>query len=252
MIRVEEAVTKVPPLSLDMCVAATVGTIGVLLERALRSAAARLRLPLEVIVVVTLVRVEIRPGDEPPPKPIGPRFTRYRAEIVERNLGWRMIESAPDAWRRVVPWPTPAEILNLKEIAGMMAERRVVIAGGGGGVPVTRDAEGRLAGVEAVVDKDHVACMLALALDADRLVILTDVEQVCLDYERPSRRPVARMSTAEAASHLAAGQFPPGSMGPKIEAAVRFAAARGKRCLITSPERLAAALAGETGTWIEA
>jgi carbamate kinase len=251
LIRVEEAVTKVPPLSLDLCVAATAGTIGVLLERALRSAAAAAGIQIEVLTVLSLVLVD---GDDPGlqvyTKPVGPHFTRYRAESLRESLGWRMVETGAQAWRRVVASPRPLALLDLEVLASTLRPGRVVIAAGGGGVPVVRDADGRLRGVEAVVDKDYVAALLARELDARQLLILTDVEQVSLDFNTPTQRGLTRLTVAEARGHLAAGQFPAGSMGPKIESALNFVLAGGGEVLITSPEALSRALAGETGTRI--
>jgi carbamate kinase len=251
LIRVEEAVTKVPPLSLDMCVAATVGTIGALLERSLRNAAGGAGLPIDVVTLVTLVRVQ---GDDPglrvPTKPVGPHFNRYRAEYLRETLGWRMVEAAPGAWRKVVASPRPAEILNISLAEEALRPGRVIILGGGGGVPVVANERGRLAGVEAVVDKDYVAEMVARLVNADRLLVLTDVERVCLDFGAPTERPLAHLTLAEAESHLRTGQFPPGSMGPKIEAAIQFVRETRGEVLITSPESLAPAMAGETGTRI--
>jgi carbamate kinase len=249
LIRVEEAVTKVPPLSLDMCVAATVGTIGALLERALRNAATGAGLDLDVATLVTLVRVQERdPGLVVPTKPVGPHFNRYRAEYLRETLGWSMVEAAPGAWRKIVASPRPAEVLNASLVAEAIRPGRVIIVAGGGGIPVTRCEDGRLVGVEAVVDKDYVAEMVARRVDADRLLVLTDVDQVCLDFGSPTQRPLALLNLAEAEAHLRTGQFPPGSMGPKIEAAVQFVRATGGEVLITSPESLAVALAGKTGT----
>ncbi len=253
LIRVEEAVTKVPPLSLDLCVAATAGTIGVLLERELRSAAAAAGLDVQVLTLLTLVEVAADdPGLQVPTKPVGPHFTRYRAEALRDSLGWRLVETGAHAWRRVVASPRPRAILDLDVLASILAPGRVIIAAGGGGIPVVREAGGRLRGVEAVVDKDYTAGMLAEGLGARDLLILTDVERVCLDFGTPTEKGLTRLVVGEARAHLQSGQFPPGSMGPKMEAAIRFVEATGGTVLITSPEALGRALAGETGTRIVA
>jgi carbamate kinase len=249
LIRVEEAVTKVPPLSLDLCVAATAGTIGVILDRALRNAAAGAGFPLEVAVMVTLVRVEANdPGLLVPTKPVGPHFTRYRADALRETLGWRMVETGPGIWRKVVPSPEPAEILNLDVLRSLLRPGLVIIAAGGGGVPVVRRADGTLAGVEAVVDKDHVAADLGRDVGADTLLILTDVPHVSLDFGSPTERRLPAMTAAEARGHLRAGQFPAGSMGPKIEAAVRFVETAKGHVLITAAETLDDAFGGHAGT----
>lgn len=251
LIRVEEAVTKVPPLSLDLCVAATAGTIGVLLERELRNAAAGARLPLEVATIVTLVLVRAGdPGLSVPTKPVGARFTRYRAEHLVESLGWRMVEEAPGSWRKVVPSPEPGAILNLDFIRTSLAPGRVLIVAGGGGVPVVRGEDGRLQGVEAVVDKDTVAGLLGAGLEAGQLLVLTDVPHVALDFGTPTERRLARVTIEEARRWLRAGQFPPGSMGPKIEAAVRFVEATAGTALITEAGQLEPARAGAAGTLV--
>ena len=194
LVRVEEAVTKVPPLSLDLCVAATAGTIGVLLERALRNAASRAGREIEVSTLVSLVRVdEDDENFDDPTKPIGARFTSYRAAQLQRTLGWRMVQESPGSWRRVVASPRPVEIVNLATLMDTLRPGRVLIAAGGGGVPVCRGADGALTGVEAVIDKDHVAAILARELDADPFVILTDVDHVSVDFGTPAEE-VARAS----------------------------------------------------------
>lgn len=251
LIRVEEAVTKVPPLSLDLCVAATVGTIGVLLERELRNVAAAARLPLEVATVVTLVLVQADdPGLSVPTKPVGPRFTRYRAAHLMETLGWRMVEEAPGSWRKVVPSPEPIAILNLDFLRASLRPGIVLIVAGGGGVPVARGRDDRLKGVEAVVDKDTVAGLIGVGLEARQLLVLTDVPHVSLDFGTPTERRLDRLTAGEARRWQRQGQFPPGSMGPKMEAAARFVEATSGSALITEVAVLDAARAGTAGTLV--
>ncbi len=163
-----------------------------------------------------------------------------------------MAEDKGRGWRRVVPSPTPISIVERDLIRTLVDTGALVIVTGGGGIPVTRTPYGLIQGVEAVIDKDAASAVLAADVDADDLFILTSVEQVMLDFGTPDARPVANMTVADARQYLADGQFPAGSMGPKVEAACRFIDHGGKRVLITDTFTLDKALAGETGTWIVA
>ena len=166
--------------------------------------------------------------------------------------GWNMIEDSGRGWRKVVPSPRPLEIVQMRAIRDALGPGRVVIAGGGGGIPVYRAEDGGLRGVEAVIDKDYTACLLASEIGADLLVILTGVERVYLNYGRPDQKAIRRLDTAEARAHQEAGQFPEGSMGPKIRSAIEFAERTGGGVLITSADRLGDALRGRAGTRIVA
>jgi carbamate kinase len=170
---------------------------------------------------------------------------------VYRRLGWKLREDkARGGWRRVVASPNPTEIVEAYAIRTMVAEGVIVVAAGGGGVPVVQDERGRLAGIPAVVDKDLASALLATDLKADALLILTDVERVCVDYGGPNERPLDRLSVAEVRALQEQGEFPAGSMGPKIEAVRRFVAATGATGVITSIEKCEEALDGATGTTI--
>jgi carbamate kinase len=253
LIQVEEAVTKVPPQSLDVCVAASEGSIGYMLQIAMRNALRRARVKSSVVTLVTEVVVD--PEDEGfrrPSKPIGPFYTRYRADYLIHKLGWNMVEDAGRGWRKIVPSPRPVEVVPLEVIRDAVAAEHVVIAGGGGGIPVYRTRQGDLRGVEAVIDKDYTASLLAVALEADLLVSLTGVAHVARDYGRPGQRALRRLDVAEARILDREGHFPEGSMGPKIRAAIEFVEQTGRDVLITSPERLGAAIAGRAGTRIVA
>jgi carbamate kinase len=248
LIQVEEAVNKVPPLPLDVCVAAS---IGYMLERALVNAFTKAGVKRQVVTLATQVVVDPDdPGFKRPTKPIGPFYTRFRAEFLIHKQGWNMIEDAGRGWRKVVPSPRPRSIVALAPIGEAIEAGHLVIAGGGGGIPVYRDAQGLLHGVEAVIDKDYTASLLAAGIGADLLVILTGVDQVSINFGRPDEAPLSRLSVAEARAHLAAGQFPEGSMGPKVRAAVEFAERAGHEVLITSAARLAQAVRGRAGTRI--
>ncbi len=249
LIQAEEASTKVPPQSLDIAVAQTEGSMGFMLQQAIRNRLESVGRSGHVTTVLTEVEVDANdPAFKRPSKPIGPFFTRYRAEALERDLGWTMREDAGRGWRHVVPSPRPLRILNVATIVHILGNADVVIAAGGGGIPVVRGRDGQWRGVEAVIDKDFASALLAAELKADLYVILTGVAKVALDFGKPSQKTVDRLTIAEAERHLAAGQFPAGSMSPKIEAAIQFVRATGKEVLITDVEHLRDALAGKEGT----
>ncbi len=251
LVQAEEASTKIPPQSLDVCVAQTEGSMGFLLQQAIRNRLDSVGVAGDVVTILT--EVEVDPADpafKRPTKPIGPFFTRYRAEALERDLGWTMREDAGRGWRHVVPSPNPLRILNIETIAHMLDTTAVVIAAGGGGIPVVRGRDGQWRGVEAVIDKDFSSSLLASELHANMYVVLTGVSKVAIDFNRPSERMVDRLTVSEAQRYLAEGQFPAGSMGPKIEAAIQFVTRGGGQVLITDVEHLREALAGQDGTLI--
>ena len=251
LVQAEEASTKIPPQSLDVCVAQTEGSVGFLLQQAIRNRLDSIGLGGDVATILTEVEVDpTDPAFKRPTKPIGPSFTRYRAEALERDLGWTMREDVGRGWRHVVPSPRPLRVLNVETIVHMLDSAAVVIAAGGGGIPVVRGRDGQWRGVEAVIDKDFSSSLLASELRADSYVILTGVARVAIDFGKPTQRTVDRLTVAEAQRYLAEGQFPPGSMGPKIEAAIQFVTRVGKQVLITDVEHLRDALAGQDGTLI--
>lgn len=253
LIQNEEASTKIPPQSLDLCVAQTEGSMGFMLQQAMRNRLESIGLRGEVATILTEVEVDGNDGAfKRPTKPIGPFFTRYRAEALERDLGWTMREDSGRGWRHVVPSPRPLRILNLETIVHMLDGADVVVAAGGGGIPVVRGRDGQWRGVEAVIDKDYASALLAADLDADLYIVLTGVAQVSIDFGKPTQKQLGRMTAAEAEKHLAEGQFPPGSMGPKVDAAVQFVRRSGKEVLITDVEHLREALDGKDGTVIVA
>ena len=251
LIQAEEASTKIPPQSLDVAVAQTEGSIGFMLQQALRNRLEAIGLPGDVSTILT--EVEVDPNDiafKRPTKPIGPFFTRYRAEALERDLGWTMREDSGRGWRHVVPSPRPLRIMNVGTIAHMLEDAAVVIAAGGGGIPVVRGRDGQWRGIEAVIDKDFASSRLAVDLKADLFIVLTNVARVAIDFGKPSQKAIDRMTVAEAEKHLADGQFPAGSMGPKVEASVQFVRAGGREVLITDVEHLREALEGTDGTYV--
>lgn len=251
LIQAEEASTKIPPQSLDVAVAQTEGSIGFMLQQAIRNRLETVGLGGDVATILT--EVEVDPADvafKRPTKPIGPFFTRYRAEALERDLGWTMREDAGRGWRHVVPSPRPLRILNIDTVRHMLDAAAVVIAAGGGGIPVVRGRDGQWRGIEAVIDKDFASALLARELGAEIFIVLTNVAKVSTDFGKPSQKAIDRMTVAEAERLLADGQFPAGSMGPKVEAAVQFARASGRQVLITNVEHLREALEGRDGTVI--
>lgn len=252
LLRSEEASHKIYPLTLDVCVSDSEGGMGYMIQQILINEMAALGFgDRDVVTIITQTVVNPRdPAFADPSKFIGQPVPPERVEAMQRERGWTLKEDRGRGWRRVVASPNPRRIVEARVVARLLEDGVVVIAAGGGGIPVAEGPDGRLFGVECVVDKDLAAALLARAVGLDTFVIITGVERVCLDYGTPRERPMARLTVAEARAHLAAGQFPPGSMGPKIEACCRFLEAGGRRAIITRSGRLAAALHGETGTEI--
>jgi len=251
LVQVEEAITKVPPSSLDVCVAQTEGGIGYLLERALRNRMVAEGVDREVVCLLTPVVVDPKdPALKVPTKPVGPFYTPYRAAHLKKARRWEIVEDSGRGYRKVVPSPRPLKVLNMAVIRALLESGSVVIAGGGGGIPVIEEASGRLRGIEAVIDKDLTAALIGRDLHASMMVVLTDVDHVFLNYGKKNQRAITRMSANEAERHLRRGQFPPGSMGPKIRAAVEFVRSTGHEVIITSLRRCVSAISGRGGTRI--
>ena len=251
MIQVEEAITKIPPQSLDACVAQTEGSMGFMLQNQLRNRLNEEQLTKEVVTVLTEVEVaRDDPAFENPTKPVGPYFTAYRANVLMQEQGWQMVEDAGRGWRKVVASPPPKRILDVGVVRRLVENGAVVVAAGGGGIPVYQDVGGYFRGVEAVIDKDYTAALLAVELDADLFIILTQVPQVAENFGRPNQRWLDVVPVAKAREMLEHNQFPPGSMGPKIRSAIQFVETRGKEVLITDAEHLKDALARKSGTYI--
>lgn len=250
LLRSERAADQVPPQPLDVCGAATQGEIGYLLVQALRTELAQAGLHVPVVSVVTqsVVRRD-DPAMEHPSKPIGPFYSRADAEERRRTLGWQIVEDAARGYRRVVPSPDPTDIVEQEVIRDLVNDGVLVVACGGGGIPVVEE-DGKLVGVEAVIDKDRASSLLASELGVDVFAISTDADFVYLDYKKPAQRPIHDMAADEIEKHFAAGQFPPGNMGPKIESALRFLKRGGKEVIITSYEYLFDAVRGKAGTHI--
>ena len=250
-LRSERAAGEVYTQPLDVCVAATQSEIGYLLQRAIEYELRQIGLFTPVMTVLTQVRVdENDPAFQNPTKPVGPFYSRRDAEAKQREVGWKMIEDAARGYRRVVPSPEPIEIFEQDIISKILGLGMIVIAVGGGGIPVVERENYLVVGAEAVIDKDRASALLASKLKTDLFIISTDADQVYLDFRRPTQRGVRRATVAEMAEYQRQGQFPPGSMGPKIEAAIRYLRSGGAEVIITSPERLLDAVDGKAGTHI--
>lgn len=249
--RAELARGTLHEVPLDSCVADTQGALGYNIQMALRNEMNREGIGREVVTVVTQVLVD---PDDPaftdPTKPIGGFMAEEEARRRSDEEGWKVVEDAGRGWRRVVPSPSPREILEKGVIRSLVESGTVTIAAGGGGIPVSRTESGEIAGVEAVIDKDTAAALLARDLGADRLVIATAVEKVCLGFGTPDERRIDSMTVAEARGYIKEGQFGKGSMLPKIEAMISFVTSTGKPGLICDLNHLATALEGEGGTVI--
>ena len=242
----EEGSRLVPPQPLCVLGAMTQGQVGHLITAALSGDRAARERPVATIVTHALVDLS-DPAFHRPTKPIGPFYLRHEAERLARERHWQVTEDAGRGWRRVVPSPEPQGLLEADAIRTLVEAGFTVVASGGGGIPVAREGTG-IRGVDAVIDKDLSAQRLASAVGADTLVLLTGVDHVWLGFGTPRQRAVGSMTVDDAEKHLADGEFPPGSMGPKVTAAIRFVRSGGELAVITSPSRLREALAGRGGT----
>lgn len=250
LLRSERAAGQVYELGLDVCVAATQGEIGYILQQALQQEMRQAGIPQAVTTVLTQVVVAADdPAFQRPAKPIGPFYSRESAEEKTRVFGWQMVEDAYRGYRRVVSSPEPLEIVEEDVIRRILEQGMLAIAVGGGGIPVVRE-NGRFRGVDAVIDKDRSSVLLALRLPVELLVFPTDADFVYLNYRKPNQRPLARVRASEMREYWDAGYFPPGSMGPKIEAALRFLYGGGREVIITSHGKLASVLRDNGGTHI--
>ncbi len=240
---------ELPSFPLDVLVAQTEGSLGYYLQQALLNSLRKRDIRRFVVTVITQVIVDADdPAFDNPTKPVGPFLSEAEARKREKEFGWVIGEDAGRGWRRLVPSPFPRRIIQQDMIREAAARGHIVVAAGGGGIPVRKTAEGDYEGIEAVIDKDSTSGALASEIRADLLLILTDIECVYLNYQSPDRRPLGAVTLAECARHIRKGHFPAGSMGPKVQAIHDFLIGGGARGLITSPDRLSDALAGEAGT----
>ncbi len=252
LLATEAASHVTPALPFDVCGAMSQGYIGYHIQQALRKSLEKRNRHLPVVTVITQMVVdEHDPAFESPAKPIGPFYTVTEARALEKEKGYVMKEDAGRGWRRVVASPEPLEIVEIDTIKTLW-DSTITVTCGGGGIPVVRNADGSLRGVAAVIDKDLAAERLAEGMEADILMILTEVEQVCLNFNTPAQKALGDITAAEAKQYVDEGHFAPGSMLPKMQAAIRFAESKaGRKAIITSLYKAEEALAGRTGTVIE-
>lgn len=251
LLRSEMAKEILHQVPLDTCGADTQGAIGYQIAQNLDNELRRDGIERTVVAVVTQVVVDREdPRLAHPSKPIGPFYSEATAKEHQENEGWIMVEDAGRGWRRVVASPEPLEIVEEKAIRLLLEKDVIVVAAGGGGIPVIRREDGCLEGVAAVIDKDRTSSLLAKNLGAEILMVSTAVDKVAIHFGQPDQQDIDRMTVADARMFLAEGQFAPGSMMPKIEAAVDFLENGGQRVIITQPHLLEAALEGGTGTHI--
>jgi carbamate kinase len=249
LLKDELAKGTLPQMPLDVCGAESQGLIGYMIQQSVRNELRRVGLDMQVTTVLTETVVdENDPAFRNPTKPIGPFYNASDAARLKDEKGWHLINDSGRGYRRTVPSPIPLSIVQGEMVRELMDLGVVVIAAGGGGIPVTSGEESR--GLEAVIDKDLGAAVLAKMVNAEVLLILTDVEKVFLDYAKPSRQAIDKMTIQECKKFMGQGQFPAGSMGPKIESAVKFLESGGERVIITSLELAEEALAGRAGTTI--
>ncbi|MCH8327854.1 MAG: carbamate kinase [Candidatus Marinimicrobia bacterium] len=250
--RVELAAGKVPVLPLGICVAATQGTIGYMVEQSLQNALLDADIHRDVVTFISQVIVDRNdPALAEATKFIGHRFNQADAERLAAQYGWSIAQQEPDIWRRVVPSPQPIRINNARSIRKLVESGSIVITVGGGGIPAFVMENGHFEGVDAVIDKDLAAAVLGAEIGAQDLYILTDVDGVYLNFGTDRQTPIAAMTVSEAQAYLAQGQFPAGTMGPKIEAAIRFLQSGGQRVVITGIGSVTEAMQHRSGTVIE-
>lgn len=251
LLKNERSKDVLPPMPLDVCGAQSQGMIGYMLQQSLQNEMRKSGANIPVVSLVTQTRVDEKDAAfSIPTKPVGPFYLASEAERLRHEKGWNLVEDGGRGYRRVVPSPRPKEIVEREAIKRLFESGAIVIAVGGGGVPVAAKEDDGLKGVEAVIDKDFAAQILASDIGAEILLLLTDVEKVALNYGKPNQTDLDEISTVEAQRYLKKGHFAPGSMAPKVEAAIGFVNAGGKKAVISSLEAGGRALEGKAGTII--
>jgi carbamate kinase len=251
MMRQMLTMDRIPPMSMDICVAHSQGGIGYLLMQAIENALREAGSPRHVASLLTQVEVEEDdPAFQNPTKFVGPFFSDEEARRIGQELDWLMKEDSGRGWRHVVPSPRPKHICDISLIDSLARRGTIVIAGGGGGIPVIRAGNGVRRGVAAVIDKDLTSAHMANVLGIEELVILTAVERICINYGKPDQAELDEVRLDELKALRSQGHFPSGSMGPKVDAAVRFLEGGGKRAIIGHLDHAVPALLGESGTHI--
>ena len=250
LLRSELASHVLHPVPLDFCGADTQGAIGYMIQQSLYNEFEKWHIRKQTVTVVTQTVVDENDlSFQNPTKPIGSFMEKEKAQKFHNELGWNVIEDAGRGWRRVVPSPRPLRIVEIDSIKVLVDRGFVMTAVGGGGIPVI-EKDGKLFGIEAVVDKDYASALIAAGMKVDLFMISTAVEKVFLNFGKSNETPLDKMTVSEAKKYFKEGQFPKGSMDPKIEAVVNFLEGGGKRALITTPENIEKALRGRTGTLI--
>ncbi|MHC6151284.1 carbamate kinase [Bradyrhizobium elkanii] len=251
MMRQMLTMSRIPPMSMDICVAHSQGGIGYLLMQAIENVLRAHGNGRHVASLLTQVEVDANdPAFANPTKFVGPFFTEQEAQRISAELNWKMREDSGRGWRHVVPSPKPKHVCDISLVDALVKRGTIVIAGGGGGMPVIRDERGVRTGVPAVIDKDLTSAHIANVLGIEELLILTAVPRVAINFGKPDKRELDHVSLAQIKAYHREGHFPPGSMGPKVDAAIRFLEGGGKRAIISHLNCAMAALTGETGTHI--
>ena len=249
--RHERSRDVIPPYPLGVCVAETVGSIGYMLQQTMQNTVKEFGLKKDTVTIITQVVVDkADPSFTNPTKPIGQFFTKEEIDLKVKNDDWRVVEDSGRGWRRIVPSPRPIRIVEKDTIGHLLKMGKIVIACGGGGLPVIEFEDGSLDGAEAVIDKDYASSKLAQQLDIDEFIILTNVEKVSLNYGKADEVQLDVLTLEDAKRYFDEGHFPPGSMGPKIDAAIEFLENGGRRVIITSHDRLIEGIQGNAGTTI--
>lgn len=251
VIRNEAAKAIIPPMPLYICNADSEGGIGFMIQQSLYNQFKKLNIKRNVATIVTQVVVDKNDAAfSNPTKPIGPFYANEEAETIRRQKGWQIVEDSKRGYRRVVPSPKPIKVIEVEVIRKLAMDGVIVIAAGGGGVPVIELKDGCLKGIDAVIDKDLATAVLACDIEADTFIDLTSINNVFINFGKQNQKALDRLSIADAKKYLNAGEFAPGSMGPKIEAAIEFLESGGKDVIITAPNLLEKALEGKAGTRI--
>lgn len=251
LIRVEETRHIVPPIPLGVLVADLEGGMGYMIEQTLQNKLQPRKIKREVVTLLAQVVVDRQdPSILEPTKFVGPFYKKEEIQKLQETRGYIIKEDVGRGYRRVVPSPLPKKIVEAEIIRHLVHEGVIVITAGGGGIPVHVEEDGTLEGVDAVIDKDRASAILAKEIQADELFILTSVDRVALNFGKPTQKFLNSLTVSEARGYLAAGQFPKGNMGPKIEAAIEFLENGGKKVVISSVDKMSDAIAGRTGTVI--
>ena len=251
LLRMDLTQNEVPPLPLGVCVAGTQGTIGYMIQQTFQNILNKEEIDKEVVTLVTQVVVDpSHPSLKDPTKFVGKRFSKQEAEERVKNMGWVVKEQDPGEWRRVVPSPDPDFVMHGISIRTLVHAGIIVLAAGGGGIPVYINQDGKFEGIDAVIDKDLTAAKLGRVIRADEYYIVTDINQVYLNYGEENQSPIDQMTDIDAKKYQEEGHFQKGSMWPKIRSAIYFLKHHGKKVIITNIDHLQHAIDGKAGTTI--